>query len=353
MFPLILLGLAGVTGLYLVADFMGAFGDVSQTANDSIEDAELEEKLPLLEDGALDALETALRSDPILSDAPPPESRFSLAEYDLEAGTSITTEGDDFAVIPEDVTDGMDMVDGRGGSDVVIGNSADNALFGDTGDDTLLAGGGFDQVFGEDGNDILAGQDGGDLLVGGKGSDIIYGGAGDDNIFDSAYLTGYVGQSDADVISAGDGNDGLLIEDGVNLISLGSGADHVMVYTQSGGTPGAVITDFDPNEDGLLLGVHAPDLALENGANTLALNYRLSEIETPLGMGTLVEPAVTSQSLADSLAGANVSYAVLLGLSPEDLASAAIQVYLTAENSEYFGEDSIHTLAKQMGATRL
>lgn len=353
MFPLILMGLAGAAGLYFVADLVGVFSDTSQTAVQEIEDGQLEEKLPLLDENVLIELEAALRSDPLLTEAIPNESQFTLAEYNMEFGTVEGTENADLIVIPEEFQGMQDMVDAGAGDDVVLANSGDTPIFGGTGNDTVLAGGGFDQVFGGEGDDVLAGQDGADLIIGGRGSDMLYGGAGDDNIFDSAYLNDYVGQSDVDLISAGAGNDGIIIEDGINLISLGEGEDHVMVYTQSGGSPGAVITDFNASEDALLIGVHAPDAVFANGANTLKLDVLLSEIETPLGLATLVEPAVTSQDLADQLSGANVSYAVLLGIKPADLEGATIEVYATGKDAQSFAEDGIHTLATAMGATRI
>lgn len=353
MLPLIFMGFAGAAGLYLVADMFGIFSDVGSTANADIEDSDLEEKLPLLDEEALVSLEQTLRSDPLLSGDVPTESSFTLAEYDIENGTANATELNDLIVIPEEFDGMQDMIDALEGDDVVLGNSGETPIFGGEGNDTILAGDGFDQIFGDAGDDVLAGQGGADLIVGGSGGDLIYGGDGDDNIYDNEGTATLEGESDTDVMIGGAGDDGIVIEDGINLVSLGEGNDHVTIYSQSGQSAAAVITDFDPAEDALLIGIYAPNTPLPDGATTLPLSIRLSEIETPLGMATLVEPAVESQDLANQLEGANVSYAVLLGITPADLEGADIRLYATGQSNDILAMDSINNIAKSMGATRI
>jgi len=226
-------------------------------------------------------------------------------------------------------------------------------IVGQDGSDILFGNGNFDQIFGGNGDDTISGGDGNDLLVGGLGGDVIYGGAGDDNIYDA---TGQVEIEDVnrvDVIHAGDGDDGIVLQDGINLLSLGAGADHVTIYTQTEDNPGAVITDFDPAEDALLIGVHAPDYDMPAGQNTEQLGYRLTEIMTDLGPATLVEPLVADAATAAAMNATSVGFAVLIGLTPTQLAGAQIQVVVTNADHESFAPDSIEGIASQMGATRI
>lgn len=329
----------------------GLFGLFDSDASDRIDEADLDEDLPLLEGSATDLLEAAFAADPVLASEQMSDDDL-LNIVDIADLADIQgTDDADFIGIPEDATS-TDAVFAGAGNDVVLGAGLDDVLFGEADADLLFGRDGGDQIFGGEGDDTLSGGDGNDLLVGGDGGDVIYGGAGDDNIFDSRYDNSFADENRADVIVAGDGDDGIVIEDGINLVSLGAGADHVMVYTESGDDPGAVITDFDPAEDGLLIGVHAPAHSLPAGQNSADLPFRLTEIETDLGPGTLVEPAVASAEDAAALGATSVGWAVLLGVTPDQLEGAAIRVVVTTAESDPVAADSIQNIATEMGATR-
>ncbi len=353
MLELFLLSALGTVAL---ASMTGLIDWFDSSPSEDIEEADLDQDLALLDESAINDLETAFLEDPILAQGEVENEDDLLQIYtDTDWSNNQGTPENDFIAIPDDITGGSDPIFAGAGDDVLLGSDGDNwdVFFGDEGDDTIFGRGGYDQIFGEEGNDILSGGDGDDLIVGGDGSDVIYGGAGNDNIYDSRYDRSYADDNRADVIVAGDGDDGIVIEDGVNLISLGEGADHVMVYTESGDNPNAVITDFDPAEDMLLLGVYDADAVLPDGASSVDMAYTLTEIDTELGPGTLVQPAALSEEEAASLEGASVGHAVLLGVTPDQLSDANIHVVLQNAESNSFADDSIYKIAEAEGATRL
>jgi hypothetical protein len=350
MLGFVLLSMVGVAG---VAAAFGLFGSEDDAA-ERVDDADLEDELALLDGVEIDAMEQALAEDPLLAQGEVSSEADLLVPYeDLNGFANIEgTEGRDLILIPEEVGSDHDLIRGVGGDDVVMGNSGDNPATGGEGDDLIFGRDGFDQLFGDEGNDTLSGGGGADLLYGDAGSDVVYGGAGNDAIYDGTAAGTDVDSTD--VIVAGDGDDGVVIEDGVNLVSLGAGADHVTVFAESGDDPVAVITDFDPAQDALLLGVYAPDVELPEGANGIELGYTLREIETELGTGTLVQPVGTEEITPEALGdGASVGYALLLGLRPEDLAGVEIRVVLETPLTNSVAPGSVGAVAALMGATRL
>ncbi|MDV7270469.1 hypothetical protein RYZ20_06110 [Thioclava sp. A2] len=285
------------------------FDSGDPTPEQEVDNADLTRNLALLDETQISEMEAALGQDPLLAQGEVETEDDLLLPYvdengfaDIEGG-----EGRDLIVIPEEVGEEHDAVFGNGGG-------------------------------------------GDDLILGGSGSDVLYGGAGNDNIIDNADGD----ENNTDVIVAGEGDDGLIIEDGINLVSLGAGHDHLMIYSESGDNPGAVVTDFNPEEDALLLGVYAPGIDLPEGTNSLELGYTLSEIQTDPGAATLVTPASSDAVTAETLGeGASVGYAVLLGVSPADLASVEIRVVLQNDQTVWAADDSIEKIAQDMGATRL
>ncbi|WP_143437555.1 hypothetical protein [Hydrocoleum sp. CS-953] len=112
---------------------------------------------------------------------------------------------------------GDDLLFGDGGNDTICGGEGNDTIYGDNPElsasvgtegfqDVLLGGMGNDLIFGNQGQDILLGQDGDDLLNGGADDDTLTGGSGSDRF----------------------------------LLNFGQGSD--------------IITDFNINEDWLVLG---------------------------------------------------------------------------------------------------
>lgn len=354
MLSFILLAMIGAAGAAAVFGLLDSGSDTSP--EEEVDEAELEQDLPLLDQAETDRLEAAFAEDPVLAQGEVESEDDLLAPYEDENGFADIdgTEDDDLIAIPEEVGADHDLIRAAGGADVVLGNAAGNAGTGGAGDDLLFGRGGEDQLFGDAGDDTLSGGEGADLLVGGAGADAVYGGAGNDALYDGTADPAEPDDNRADVLVAGDGDDGLVLREGINLVSLGAGADHVTVHGESGDNPAAVITDFDPQQDALLLGVHAPGFALPSGANGIELGYTLREIDTDLGRATLVQPAGTDGLTADDLGdGASIGYAVLVGVRPADLAGADIRVVLETPATNPFAVGSVEWMAEQMGATRL
>jgi Ca2+-binding RTX toxin-like protein len=340
-----------------VGGLIGLLGDTDAEVADRIDDANLGDSVTLLDPSSVDLLEVAFSEDPLLAGGIDENGDNRLLELVIDDPSEISgTDGDDFIGLP-DTGGNNDAAFAGAGNDVVLGTDSGDVIFGEDGDDLIFGRGGFDQIFGDSGNDTLSGGDGDDLLVGGAGSDVIYGGAGNDVIYDNDNILTFGDPGAADIIVAGEGDDAVIISDGVNLVSLGAGADHVTVYTQAVDNPSAVITDFNPQEDSLLLGVHAREVALPEGVNGVEITYRLREIETSLGLATLVEPAIADPSADPGIVAAlgplSVGHAVLLGVSPEDLLEAKIRVVLTGVGSNPNGAGGIEDVAAQMGAARL
>ena len=136
----------------------------------------------------------------------------------------------------------------------------DLALHGDEWDDTLEGGSGKDQIAGGAGDDYLSGHDGDDSLWGDAGNDLALGGAG------------------ADVLDGGAGDDMLHLGAG-DYGNGGAGADSFVLHDFAAGSPVAQITDFNPDEDGLVIyydqAMHPdPQLSLQtgDGASVLLLD---------------------------------------------------------------------------------
>lgn len=352
MLGLILLSLLGTAAM---GGAFGLFDGSSDTsAEKAVDGADLEDEVALLDESAISEMETALAEDPLLAQGDVgPEDALLQPYEDLNGFADIDgTEARDLIAIPEEIGSDHDLIRAAGGDDVVVGNAGDNPMTGGEGDDLLFGLGGSDQIFGDDGDDTLAGGEGGDLLYGDRGSDVVYGGAGDDAVYDGTQDG--TDEDSTDVLVAGAGDDGVIVQDGVNLVSLGEGEDHVTVFTDTGDDPVAVIRDFDVQKDALLLGIYAPGVTLPAGANGMELGFTLREIETDLGPGTLVQPAGTAELTADDLGdGASVGYAVLLGLRPQDLAGADIRVILETPETDRLAAGSVESVAAEMGATRL
>jgi len=290
------------------------------------------EEIALLEGDAITATEQMLADDPTRGeDIEALDLTPFTTEYDEYYVDFTATPGDDLIVLPEEGSaDYPDygtgsVIFGDEGDDTMIGQSAGDVFFGEAGDDELFGGGGNDQLFGGAGNDLLSGGPGNDLLTTetADGSDTLYGGAGDDEI--AAF--GEIGTDAIHHISGGAGDDNITLQGGAYLVSLGSGADMVTLQPEdgeSGVSSAALISDFDVTEDTLMIMVEGP-----SSSAATALTYTLSQVETDLGLATLVEPAVSSEAVATALAGSvNGGVALLLGVTPDQLTAANIQVVL-------------------------
>lgn len=106
-----------------------------------------------------------------------------------------------------------------------------------------------DPVLGTSEADTLVGSDENDVIAGGAGDDILSGELGNDTIF---------GNDGNDILMGNDGDDWLDGGNGVNSVTGGNGADTFALSTT--GTQGTInnITDFNPSEDRLVIGLDTP-----------------------------------------------------------------------------------------------
>ncbi len=142
-----------------------------------------------------------------------------------------------------------DVIAGRDGNDTIIGFLGDDFLEGQNGDDIIFSGQGNDLLIGSNGVDTLFGDIGIDTVYGGSESDIIFGNNDQDTLF---------GDGGDDSIYGGQGNDSLIGGTGSDLL-LGDRGNDTLVGISNENLGYTLITDFDGNEDKLLLG-GTPDL---------------------------------------------------------------------------------------------
>lgn len=157
--------------------------------------------------------------------------------------------------------DGNDTLYGRGGDDSLWGGSGDDKLKGGSGvdfldggygNDTVSGGRGNDTLYGFSGDDILFGNEDNDSLIGGYGSDVLDGGEGND-VINGAGAGAYVGSSvsrgsnEIDVLTGGAGADTFMLEGGSGRDGTGA------FYRFAGNNDYALITDFNPLEDTIVL----------------------------------------------------------------------------------------------------
>jgi Ca2+-binding RTX toxin-like protein/protocatechuate 3,4-dioxygenase beta subunit len=131
-------------------------------------------------------------------------------------------------------------VHGGDGNDTIIGGKIGSfeGLYGDAGNDSITGGTRADNLAGGDGNDILNGLEGSDSLNGGAGDDILIG-------VNASNAT--PGLAEVDTMIGGAGADNFVLGDSVrNYYDDGS-------TTNGGAADYALITDFNPLEDKVVL----------------------------------------------------------------------------------------------------
>ncbi|MGF1492790.1 MAG: calcium-binding protein [Microcoleaceae cyanobacterium] len=138
------------------------------------------------------------------------------------------------------------------GEDVIYPDSGDDTVSSFKGNDVLNGGFGSDLLFSGQGNDIGIGDVGDDTIFGDIGVDSLYGGGGNDVLFGNINQDTVFGDQGDDTIYGGAGNDNLQGGSGSDLI-LGDRDDDILTGVSRRGRGVTLISDFDPNEDTILL----------------------------------------------------------------------------------------------------
>ncbi|KIC29707.1 calcium-binding protein [Leisingera sp. ANG-M6] len=238
-------------------------------------------------------------------------------------GVAIALDDDDDEVqaSSSEPTDGDDRLSGSTGDDLILAGEGDDAVLGNEGDDRLFGAEGVDILLGGEGDDFMRGGDAADLLIDGDGSDTLMGDAGDDVIIASGFLNDEatsdllanppagITESEilelleidfsqdtdtaGDEVSGGAGDD--IIYFGSDDTVTGGGDGDTFVtghWIEENG--GAVITDFNPDEDQIVYGYDQnegfPSLTLEtreaeDGSMDAVLLHNGNEILTVIGQG--------------------------------------------------------------------
>ncbi len=204
--------------------------------------------------------------------------------------------GDTEGLTLDDITLSSLAVKASAGNDNLTGGAGDDAFYLQDGNDKASGEGGNDTLYGGDGRDTLNGAADDDWLMGGAGSDTLNGGTGDDTLngIDSdnirAWFTDYgegtygeivlydpVQTDGADLLNGGYGDDVLLVGAGDTAIA-GAGTDLIVVIDHDGSDELAVLEDYNPYEDVLMVkysGDDEPEITTsvnEDGHTVVALD---------------------------------------------------------------------------------
>ncbi|MEO1792597.1 MAG: cadherin domain-containing protein [Cyanobacteria bacterium J06629_19] len=181
------------------------------------------------------------------------------------------------------VTDAGGLSDIQRLSISVDDTNDDGVIHGTDGDDHLFGTDGNDRIEGFGGNDRIEGGGGDDNIRGGFGNDILGGGLGNDTI--SGVGDGSNGFGETDRLSGGPGKDTFLLGDLNGSFYVGKGFEDL-----------AIITDFAPGEDDLVLSGNSGDYQLISSGSSTKIARNLSEGGTDV-IASLENTAVSEINL--------------------------------------------------------
>ncbi len=227
---------------------------------------------PLLTDSL--PLSTMSNFTPV-SNPVPRETQISTLElitFDSEVDTLIGGDGADSFFLRRNVdqispltpaasligTNKDDTLEGTSNRDVIPGRDGNDRISSFLGDDFIEGQNGNDILFSGQGNDLVIGSSGFDTLFGDVGIDTVYGGPDEDLVFGNNDRDTLFGDGGNDSIYGGQGNDSLIGGTGNDLL-LGDRGNDTLLGISSDSLGYTLITDFNANEDKLLLG-GTPDL---------------------------------------------------------------------------------------------
>ncbi|NVO25330.1 calcium-binding protein [Donghicola mangrovi] len=178
---------------------------------------------------------------------------FTLDDISLSSVVTASAGSDDLTGGAED-----DALYLQGGNDKASGEDGNDTLYGGDGRDTLNGGAGNDWLMGGDGSDTLNAGTGDDVLNGGSSEffDVYYWSYSNPNGFDSVDIimehNNQVGTDGTDLLNGGYGDDVLLVGAGDTAVG-GEGDDTFFLIDHDGSADIAVVEDFNPSEDSLVV----------------------------------------------------------------------------------------------------
>ncbi|MEM8537471.1 MAG: calcium-binding protein [Pseudomonadota bacterium] len=286
-----------------------------------------------------------------------------------------------------DGTDANEEIRGFRGDDTLNGLGGNDNIFGGEDDDTINGGPGLDFVRGGPGNDIISGDGGDDRLIsdrgddrvdGGFGADVIRGGEGDDTILggpDARLVNGalVLNEARADSITGEEGNDTIYVwgdgsrangaEDNDTLVAVsgdptltngaGDNLNIILANAEDDQTTDAIITDFDLDDDVLVLTIDYASNATSDAYTGPVPDLVVSFVDVPgtdtQGFGTLVTvgfPEGGTDFENDVFTESESSSVFLLGLTADVVeANLTFEAILT-EDADY--SDPEATVANQI-----
>lgn len=207
-----------------------------------------------------------------------------------ESNLIFTEGGNDFI----QANGGADTIDSGAGNDTIYAGDGDDSVIGGEGDDLIFLGDGEDIYVAEEdevtdrGNDIIRGGSGDDGIVDFRGSDTLYGDDGDDVL--AAFGIGNTPDA-PDTLDGGSGED-VLFGDNGDILTGGDGADiFAAIQPASVDTEAVTITDFEIEEDTLIVFVPEAndpaeeiELRYDSDENALRAFWRDEEVAVLNGL---------------------------------------------------------------------
>ncbi|MGL5881501.1 MAG: calcium-binding protein [Xenococcaceae cyanobacterium] len=150
----------------------------------------------------------------------------------------------------------------------ILNDSLDNLFAGTSGEDIIIGGNGNDTLGGRADKDVIIGLGGNNQLFGDGGDDLLSGGSlrliDEGNRIEITTLN----KTGIDSLTGGGGDDIFVLGGNPNTL-LGENTPQIDFYTQAGNDDYAVITDFNTDNDTIVLGSSRENYTIGNSPDGL------------------------------------------------------------------------------------
>jgi Ca2+-binding RTX toxin-like protein len=151
---------------------------------------------------------------------------------------------------------------------VILSENIDNLFAGTSSDDIIIGGNSNDTLGGRADDDVIIGLGGNNQLFGDGGDDLLSGGSlrliDEDNRIEITTTN----KTGIDTLTGGGGDD-IFVLGGNPIDLLGENAPQIDFYTQAGNDDYALITDFNTEDDTIVLGSSREDYTISNSPDGL------------------------------------------------------------------------------------